>query len=82
MVAQILAIDFAYWLYGQNLWSKFEQFNVEHSPVEVVDKGVEGVALCVAPRPLAHPVAVQRVAGAGLPLQAGALQSVSCNNAR
>ena len=55
------------------------QFNVEHSPVEVVDEGVEGVTLCVAPRPLAHPVAVQRVAGAGLPLQAGALQSVSCN---
>ena len=54
------------------------QFNVEHSPVEVVDEGVEGVALGVAPRPLAHPVAVQRVAGAGLPLQAGALQSVSC----
>ena len=25
MVAQILAIDFAYWLYGQNLWSKFER---------------------------------------------------------
>ena len=39
----------------------------------MVDESVEGVALRVAPGPLAHPVAVQRVAGAGLPLQAGAL---------